>query len=204
MRPNRPLLSGWPVASDCIGRGTGQYRQMRRQSVLPSGALFSILLAASACNSPGPAVSDAEMSMIKRENSGMAGECLSKIRDGGFKDSPLRTDECFEMEPPRRWKGLWSRGFEQSLFCPEPVRNCKGHTPGGIWLTPNRSLPPDLGDVDKPCGRPWGNERTFVIDFVGRKTRSPGKYGHMGQSSHEIIVDRVNSVFQVGPQRGCP
>ena len=165
---------------------------------------FAGFLALVGCEQRKPILSETEMKIIRRDNPGIAEHCLQKVRYGGYGSMWDSNDQCFIMMPQQRWKGLWARGFELSRFCPAPAKSCSYDTPGAaIWLTIGGavSVPSDGGD--RPCGRAWGNARTFAIDFLGRKTEKPGKYGHMGEALHEIIADRVIAISQIGQQRGC-
>jgi hypothetical protein len=91
-------------------------------------------------------------------------------------------DQCFKMDPPRRWQGVWRNEFEGSRFCPAPAKKCSYYSPGDrIWL-----------DAQK---RP--DETLYAVDFVGRRTAVKGRYGHIGGSDYELIVDRMISIRQV-------
>lgn len=110
----------------------------------------------------------------------------------------LPTDRCFRMEPARRHRGVWVDEFEGQLFIPEGAKPAQWprtdpQTPGWreqferaraatIWLDVGRS---GLADDRR------GERRRMFVDFIGRKTRHVGHYGHMGMSGHQIIVDRV-------------
>lgn len=112
-----------------------------------------------------------------------------------------RTDQCFKMEQPRRFRGTLINEFEGQLFIlegaapPEWPRSDR-NTPGwaekfekaraaSIWLDNSRVdlVPVRLGLSNK-----------MLIEFVGRKTKYTGRYGHMGMSGNSIIVDRVISL----------
>jgi len=88
-------------------------------------------------------------------------------------------DQCFRMDPPRRWRGVWRNEFEGSRFCPAPAIKCSFYSPGDrVWL-----------DVSK-----HPDQTLYAVDFVGRRTAVKGRYGHMGASDHELIVDRMISM----------
>ncbi|RDE04817.1 hypothetical protein [Sphingomonas aracearum] len=117
----------------------------------------------------------------------------------GVLDS-LPLDQCYKMEEPRRYRGIWIDEFEGQAFLPEgasPPERPRGdpRSPGWreqaeraraarTWLDVSRT---DLRHDFRPEGR------RVRLDFVGRKTLYPGAYGHMGGSANEIIVDRVIS-----------
>ena len=120
------------------------------------------------------------------------------------------TDECFKMDLPRRYRGVWIDEFEGQKFIPE------GTNPPE-WLELN-SKAPDLREqverarlatiwldterVELP--RPSGLDATrYFIEFVGRQTMFPGAYGHLGMSGHEIIVDQVIALRVCPPSGPC-
>lgn len=177
-----------------ITKGRKTFRMMR-QSFLTSIA-SAFLLVPSGCDHRKPVMSEDQMQTLRQELPGMTDKCLRRIRYGGVQAMPSDTDKCFKMMPRARWRGLWARGFELSRFCPAPASSCSYDTPGNeIWLSQLATIP-IRADV---AGKLY-SIRLFTIDFIGRRTRYRGRYGHLGQSSHEIIVDRVVSVSEV-PQR---
>ena len=100
------------------------------------------------------------------------------------------TDECFKMEKPRRFRGIWIDEFEGSTFYEgitsvsaakrRMASNSAAPDSKVEWLTWHRgNRVPEL------------TSRVVLIDFVGRRTAYPGHYGHMGGSDSEIIVDRM-------------
>lgn len=119
----------------------------------------------------------------------------------------LPTDQCYKMEAPRRYRGIWIDEFEGQAFIPEGTTapewpRADPASPGWreqfdraqaatIWLDVERAK----------LGHHRNGGRKMFIDFMGRKTMYPGQYGHMGLSGHEIIVDRVISL-KVCPARG--
>jgi hypothetical protein len=121
----------------------------------------------------------------------------------------LPTDQCYRMDEPRRYRGVWIDEFEGQQFIPEGTRPPKwpdgnSRTPGwrkrleqarlaSIWLDTSRAT---FAKKPRVGGRKW-------IEFVGRKTRYPGLYGHLGMSGHEIIVDRVIALRECPPKGGC-
>ena len=120
----------------------------------------------------------------------------------------LPTDTCYKMEAPRRYRGIWVDEFEGQSFVPEGTKAPE-------WPRGNRSSPEWIKQVDRAIaatiwldverakvGHKWqqGGRKVF-IEFVGRKTRYPGNYGHMGMSGQEIIVDRVISLREC-PEKG--
>ena len=128
--------------------------------------------------------------------------CSYHISDGSIGSLP--TDQCYRMEEPRRYRGVWIDEFEGQQFIPEGTTppawpRAYSKSPGwraqadraqaaAIWL-----------DVDRvKLGHDFSNgSRKMLIDFVGRKTMFPGSYGHMGMSGSEIIVDRVISIKKI-------
>lgn len=117
---------------------------------------------------------------------GLVWPCKHKKHDQDIGDfyegTPL--DECYKMDQPRRWRGVWRNEFEGSRFCPAPAKKCSMSSPGEmIWLDVSKS--PD--------------QTLYEVDFIGRRTAVKGRYGHMGGFDHELIVDRMISMRQIEP-----
>jgi hypothetical protein len=99
-------------------------------------------------------------------------------------------DQCYKMKPEQRWTGLWRNEFEGSRFCPAPARTCGFTTPGEVvWLDPSRVT------KTTPDGA------LYSVRLLGRRTAVKGRYGHMGGSDQELIVDRFMSMKKVGSGR---
>jgi hypothetical protein len=147
-------------------------------------ALAALMSLVSGCKDK-PAVSEAVIQQIRAENPGVSEKCLEKVRSGGVLAYPLDESECFEMLPAQRWKGLWNTGWEWTSFCPAPASECPiTEEQGDIWL-------------EYPEGAYTGPELTdgiYEVEFVGRRTKSPGRFGHMGQYDHLMIADHFMSV----------
>lgn len=117
----------------------------------------------------------------------------------------LPTDQCYKMERPRRYRGVWVDEFEGQRFIPEstsppewPRTDAKSAgwreqferaRLATIWFNGSR--------VDLNVMPRYRGTRRF-IEFVGRKTKYSGAYGHFGMSGQEVIVDQVIAL------RECP
>lgn len=114
------------------------------------------------------------------------------------------TDQCYKMEAPRRYRGVWIDEFEGQAFIPEGSKAPewpKGDPKSAGWWKAFEAARAatiwlDVERTDLRGKRRRGGK--MLIEFVGRKTLYPGNYGHMGMSGNEIIVDRVISL------QGCP
>jgi hypothetical protein len=110
--------------------------------------------------------------------------CATKVKTAGrIREGMLPTDQCFKMTERRRWSGVWVNEFEDSSFHSGRT-NVPLSDSAGWWLEPTKPMP----RVD---GKAW------LIEFVGRRTKYAGGYGHMGMFDHEIIVDRVISMKEL-------
>lgn len=133
--------------------------------------------------------------------------CSYHIEAGVIRSLP--TDQCYKMDAPRRYRGVWIDEFEGQQFAPEGIR--VPEWPRGDPKSPKWRQQADQAiaatiwlDVQHTkLGHKWqqGGRRVF-IEFIGRKTMYPGNYGHMGMSGQEIIVDRLISQREC-PQRGA-
>ena len=143
-----------------------------------------------ACDQRTPQMSEEDIAELQTFAPGMTAACIDKARYGGLNAiSSLSVEQCFELGPAQRWRGLWRNDFEGSRFCPEPMKECGYDTPGDeIWLTFSDGLQP-------PKSWPQiGDGGMFEIEFIGRLTARRGYYGHMGASDHEVVVDRTISI----------
>jgi hypothetical protein len=150
--------------------------------------LVAIGLLLVGCHHRQPKVSEAKILAIRASEPGMTDECLNKIRWGGIPATPTAVDQCFKMQPARRWRGVWRNEFEGSRFCPAPATKCSFYSPGDrIWL-----------DAPK-----HPDHTLYAVDFIGRRTAVKGHYGHMGVFDHELIVDRMIAMRQLeAPTKG--
>ena len=163
---------------------------------------FALLLVG--CHQRQPAVSkqdealaramDAEIEEIRAGNPGIKESCLKKLRTdkmGAFDyvDNP----DCFDMTPPRRWSGMWDFGWEWSDFCEDPAKVCglgPGHDRGQVWT-----------DVAPGAQMPRLPDGMYHVEFIGRRTRAPGHFGHLNQYDYLMIVDRIISIKKVPGQK---
>lgn len=121
---------------------------------------------------------------IKEHLPGITDACVDKHLSGDAGAVP--TDQCFEMQEPRRFRGLWRNVFEGSRFCPEPAFECEDGTPGDrFWLS-------FAEGVQQERIEPTGG--LYSIDFVGRRTLRRARHGMWGHYDYEVIVDRVISM----------
>lgn len=117
----------------------------------------------------------------------------------------LPTDQCYKMDAPRRYRGIWIDAFEGQQFISEGTTAPewpRGNPTSLEWREQaDRAIAATIWlDVRRArLDHKWqqGGRRVF-LEFVGRKTLYPGNYGHMGMAGQEIIVDYVIS------QRECP
>ncbi|NTS66771.1 hypothetical protein HRV97_16645 [Sphingomonas sp. HHU CXW] len=132
----------------------------------------------------------------------------STYRDGAIHG--LATAKCVKMTRPQRFRGIWADHFKAQAFIsagstPPPWPN--GKLPPAEWRAQyDRARAATIWlDVDRdkvPVG--WHRaEQRPVIDFIGRKTRYPGHYGHLGMAGHEIVVDRILSLEKCPGAAGC-
>jgi hypothetical protein len=78
--------------------------------------------------------------------------------------------------------------YRDSIAPPEPDE------PSGYWI----ELDPAIMKADHlaDCDHCY-----LYLDFVGRQTLVPGRYGHVGMSRHIVVIDKVLLAKPVG-QRG--
>ena len=129
---------------------------------------------------------EAQVAEIRAAHPGITETCLNGIRAGDFgafewMDNP----DCFEMLPPQRWSGLWNSGWKWTNFCPAPAKECPGSAEAGdIWM--------EFGDG--AYKGPEIEDGLYAVEFIGRRTKVPGYFGHMAQYDHLMVVDRLVSL----------
>lgn len=152
-------------------------------------------IAASGCEDRGAKFSKAEIEQLnlaaeqfRAKNPGVTKSCLEAMRAGEGPAFPTPKDGCFEMQPAKRWHGLWNSGWEWTNFCPSPARDCPiAAERDDTWL--------EFADGVSP--RPEPNDGLYEIEFIGRRTSVPGHFGHLDQYDHAMIVDRLISIWPV-------
>jgi hypothetical protein len=112
----------------------------------------------------------------------------------GVAYASIPLDQCYKMDAPRRWRGVWRNDFEGSQFCPGGSASCGyesvAERKGPIaWLDFAGPLPAEL--------KPRRGGGLYSIDFIGRRTKYRGFYGHAGMSDEAIIVDRIISMEEL-------
>jgi hypothetical protein len=106
-------------------------------------------------------------------------------------ETVLPTDQCYRMQPQRRWRGLWRNDFEGFKFCEEPAKTCQYDSRGGMI----RLLPQEIGGkYDKP---PFGG--LYRVEFIGRRTLHGGGLSISGKFKHSMVIDRLISIEEVEP-----
>ncbi len=134
--------------------------------------------------------------------------CTVRAKDGVSQSLP--TDQCYRMDAPRRYRGVWIDEFEGQRFIPEGASppqwpDLDARAPdmqekfeaarmASIWL--------DMERVERPR-RPRDGSGRYFIEFTGRQTLFPGAYCHLGMSGHEIIVDEVIALRKCPAQGRC-
>jgi hypothetical protein len=132
----------------------------------------------------------------------------STYRDGVI--DRLATAKCVKMTRPQRFRGIWVDYFEGQAFIPAgstPPQWPAGTLPPAEWRAQyERSRAATIWldiDPEKVPSNWHRSQQRAVIDFIGRKTRYPGHYGHMGMAGHEIVVDRILSLQKCPGAAGC-
>jgi hypothetical protein len=101
---------------------------------------------------------------------------------------------CVKFDGPKRIQGLWRNDFEGSQFCGPPAKTCSYRSADErsdalVWLD-FASPPPGQFKPERPGG-------LYQVDFVGRASRYPGIYGHLGVFDGEVIVDRMIAMTEI-------
>ena len=118
---------------------------------------------------------------------------LNRCASGGDEE------HCVDFGAPQRMRGHWITGFEVSSFWAEGEQGADGPGRPLTWLTFAAASPPDPALFDRRDRA--GGPVAIRIEFIGRRARRPGHYGHLGGYEHLVIVDRIISTEFVGPLR---
>jgi hypothetical protein len=108
-------------------------------------------------------------------------------------------EHCVDFGAAERMRGTWITGFEVSNFWAEGEQGADGPGRPLTWLTFAAASPPDpalFAQRDR-----IGGPAAIRIEFIGRRARRPGHYGHLGGAEHLVIVDRIVSTEFLGPVR---
>ena len=136
---------------------------------------------------------EAYLSELRRSNPGLTESCIEKMRSdqlGAFEF--INNPACFEMQPRRRWTGVWNKGWEWTSFCEGSGSGCPiASERGATWLT--------FADGARPRWEP--KDGLHRVEFVGRRSAAPGNFGHLGQYDHLMVVDQLISI---APLRKAP
>lgn len=140
--------------------------------------------------------------------------CTDRVVGAGgvvFVNRP--TDQCVKMQPRRRFRGIYLHEFEAELFfedVTDPAEawrrrdsNLRRRGPSGEWLGASiswMSLEPTMRRVLEAASA----DQPVLLEFEGRRTAYRGRYGHLGMSESEVIVDRVISAQPVYLPRPAP
>ena len=156
--------------------------------------IIATALVTSACDNREPVMSAEDIAELEKFAPGMTDECLDKARYGGLAAiSGLTGADCYEMEDPRVWRGLWRNEFEGSQFCPEPQTQCFYESAvDRIYLSYSRELDAKVE---------FGDGKLYEIEFVGSRTAIKGYYGHMGMFDHMVDVEEIRELRPVSEPR---
>ena len=126
--------------------------------------------------------------------------------DGEFiRSRPYR--ECVALLPPERIRGTWFIGLEESNFLPEgsplpPVRVVSANEDppeSATWLDADWPYAFDILQHLPAAGE--GDTARYSVDFIGRRARRAGEYGHAGLAQNLIVLDRMISIRPAGRVR---
>lgn len=124
--------------------------------------------------------------------------CEREVTDaGGTVYEFIGYDKCFRFSKPTHMRGVWISEFEGSMFYDGATHSptIQRYDSNMTWLEMRDPRYSQVMDKD-------GGQRTFSIDFIGRKSLYPALYGHMGMSRSMVIVDRMLSMQEVpGPKQ---
>lgn len=108
--------------------------------------------------------------------------------------APTPMDECYKLQAPQRWQGIWVTEFEEYRFCPAPAQTCSGYEQPRYSLWLNTKV---FGHRPQIAGTA---NHSYSIEFIGRRTEY-----RVGWAPHyEIVVDKLISMKDLGLLPGYP
>ena len=140
--------------------------------------------------------------IVEEQSASLDGDPCSR-REGGM-IVQLDYRDCVELLPPERIRGTWFVGNEESDFLPEGVEvesvrllsETKTPPEMDTWL--DVEWPKQLEYVDSvPEPKGIGDTLTYEVEFIGRRARDVGQYGHGGLATHLIVLDEMLSIRPV-------
>ncbi|MCB2077103.1 MAG: hypothetical protein KDE55_05315 [Novosphingobium sp.] len=147
---------------------------------------------------PSDELTEEDIQAIRKSLPGVSEKCIDKVRAGGLMAYPVGVENCFEMDVPREWSGLWRNDFEGSLFCPVPETRCRfdedyDSKNATIWLQVPRA-----GEWrEKMMSLKYGG--LYEITFRGRRTLNRGNFPGGGVFDHEMVIDEIMRLEEVEP-----
>lgn len=133
------------------------------------------------------------------------GEAPLVIRDGRA-DATIDVDTSVCVEPAlrrerRRFRGLYSWGFEYSAFVPcegMPEEATYYADAGSYWPTLPDGIAAAVGHVMRQGDISGRDGRRVYVEWLGTST-GPGAYGHMGASRYKLDVEALYQVSATIP-----
>jgi len=132
------------------------------------------------------------------------------VRDGRA-DATIEVDASVCVEPPvrsvrRRFKGLYSWGFEYATFLPcegMPAESSYYADAGSYWATLPDSISTAVDDAAPETKTTWRDGRRVYVEWLGTAT-GPGSYGHMGGALYNLDVEALYKVSATIPTHCQP
>lgn len=166
-------------------------------------ALASILVCGGCGSSPLPSEGGRTIyDTVHRSITGVDAEsrCTTKDTSEGltfYGRKLART--CRAWNAPRSYHGIFIQEFEGDRFIENAVPALRYVSKRRIWLAFDQKS--DASRVPE-LKAPDGHTKIWHVAFVGRSNHYAGRFGHLGMSDGEVLVDRVISARKLATYDG--
>lgn len=114
----------------------------------------------------------------------------------GYRCAPTEyANGCADVSPTsEHMRGVWVWGDAgRSGFFPDATAapSLAGRQSDHVYLIFERDFPDDAAAAARTAR---GGTAAYAIDFDGRRTRTPGVFGYLGEAQNLVIVEHINSL----------
>ena len=105
-------------------------------------------------------------------------------------------EHCFRFDPPRRWSGvLVHEDYAGNRFYPGLTSYASLEPRSRAFTFSVSNAPLRRICTEAMCQPHDGEEpepnKQYYVEFIGRRTKVEGPYGHMSMFGHLILIDRM-------------
>lgn len=122
-----------------------------------------------------------------------------RTSDGYSVLASLPDRQCYDWQPARRFRGFYIDEFEGQRFIEGGASRLPLRPRDNVWLEKDHLTDASID----PRLKGWSDlTKVWSVELIGRKTARSGRYGHLGASAEELLVDRFTSARLLHEQEG--